>query len=417
MPTFTSDFIEILVQRGFVHQATDLEKLDGLAKQQAITAYIGYDATADSLHVGSLVTIMLLRWLQKTGHRPLVLIGGGTTRIGDPSGKDNSRKLLDKATIENNILGIKKIFANFLTFGDAQNAATLVNNDKWLKELNYIDFLRDYGRHFSVNRMLSFESVRLRLDRRQPLSFLEFNYMILQAYDFLELARQYGCQLQIGGSDQWGNIVNGIDLARRIAGIELFGLTVPLLTKSSGEKMGKTASGAVWLNAEKLPAYSYWQFWRNTEDADLGRFLKLFTELPLGEIARLEALKGAEINEAKKILANEATKLCHGADAAKRAAISAEKTFEQGHYGADLPTLNISPQHLAQGVGLLEILTRLAFTKSNGEARRQVAGGAIKLNDKKIQDAFYRISAHDVGENNQIKLSMGKKKHAIITIS
>lgn len=409
-----SDFLKTVIDRGFLHQCTDLDGLDERAQNKTITAYIGFDATADSLHVGSLVPIMLLRTLQKTGHKPIVLMGGGTTKVGDPSGKDEARKLLDDEAIQRNMDGIKKVFAKFLTFGDGPTDAVMVNNDDWLKDINYISFLRDYGRHFSVNRMLSFDSVKLRLDREQPLSFLEFNYMILQAYDFLELNRRMECVLQMGGSDQWGNIVNGIELTRRVDGNETFGLTVPLMTTASGQKMGKTASGAVWLNEEKLSSYDYWQFWRNTEDADVGRFLRLFTELPLDEIARLEKLEGAEINEAKKILAHEATKLCHGDEAALKAAETALKTFEQGAFGDNLPTVDLSPSEMDEGAGLLELLCKSGLTASNGEARRFVSQGAVKVNDEKVSDPMVRLGRADLTVDGVIKLSVGKKKHALV---
>ena len=411
---FKSDFLNIIHERGFVHQGTDLQGLDDRMAKGTISAYIGFDATADSLHVGSKVPIMLLRWLQKTGHKPIVLMGGGTTKVGDPSGKDEARQLLDDAGIANNMAGIKTVFDKFLTFGDGATDAVMVNNDDWLKDINYIDFLRDCGRHFSVNRMLSFDSVKLRLDREQPLSFLEFNYMILQAYDFMMLNRSHQCCLQMGGSDQWGNIVNGIDLARRMDNASLFGLTVPLMTTASGVKMGKTAGGAVWLNSDKLPEYDYWQFWRNTEDADVGRFLKLFTELPLDEIAKLEQLQGAEINEAKKILAFEATKLCHGEAMAKSAEATAKKTFEQGGVGDDLPKITIPSADLANGLGVLNALCQTGLATSNGEARRHVQGGAVKVNDAKITDPQHTLSPSDVVTDGYIKLSVGKKKHTLI---
>ncbi len=411
-----SDFLKAVTERGFLHQATDMDGLDERAQKGPITAYIGFDATADSLHVGSMVPIMLLRLLQKTGHKPVVLMGGGTTRVGDPSGKDESRQILTEEKIQENIAGIKKIFSKFLTFGDGPTDAIMVNNDDWLRGINYIDFLRDYGKHFSVNRMLSFDSVKLRLEREQTLSFLEFNYMILQAYDFCELSRSKDVCLQMGGSDQWGNIVNGIELTRRVTNKQVFGLTVPLLTTASGAKMGKTASGAVWLNDDRLPAYDYWQYWRNTEDADVGKFLRLFTELPLDEIASLESLEGAEINEAKKILAHEATKLCHGEDAAIKAAETAQKTFEQGTVGDDLPSKDINAAELAAGIGLLGAITELGLTQSNGEARRFVQQGAVKVNDAKIDDPKYSLSTNDLDAAKIIKISVGKKKHAVLKL-
>ncbi|MDH5747790.1 MAG: tyrosine--tRNA ligase, partial [Rhodospirillales bacterium] len=350
MATYRSDFIKIATERGFFHQCTDLEALDDLASKEIVSAYIGFDCTAPSLHAGSLVSIMLLRALQQSGHKPIVLMGGGTTKVGDPSGKDESRQLLSEEQIAANMNGIKQVFSKFLTFGDGPTDAIMVNNADWLDELQYIPFLRDYGRHFSINRMLGFESVKLRLEREHPLTFLEFNYMILQAYDFLELSRRQNCLLQMGGSDQWGNIVNGVELGRRIDNRSLYGLTTPLLTTSSGAKMGKTAAGAVWLNEDMLSAYDYWQYWRNTEDDDVGRFMKLFTDLPLDEIERQEKLEGNEINEAKKTLATEATKLCHGAEAAKGAAETARKTFEEGTLGEDLPSVNVPRAELDQGI-------------------------------------------------------------------
>ena len=411
---YESDFINTIVNRGFLHQCSDIKALDKLANGKIINAYIGFDATADSLHVGSLVPIMLLRKLQQSGHKPIVLMGGGTTKVGDPSGKDETRKLLDDAGIAKNITGIKGIFESFLTFGDGPTDAIMVNNDDWLKGINYIDFLRNYGKHFSINRMLGFESIKIRLEREQNLSFLEFNYMILQAYDFLELSRRNGCDLQMGGSDQWGNIINGIELTRRCDDKQLFGLTVPLLTTSSGAKMGKTAKGAVWLNNERLPAYDYWQYWRNTEDADVGRFLRLFTDMPLAEIERLEKLEGSHINDAKKILAFEATKLCRGKDAANAAAQTAQKVFEQGGIGDELPVIEVKIANLNTGIGLLETFTNAGLTTSNGEARRFANQGAIKVNDVKITDIKHTITKDDINKDGVIKLSLGKKKHAII---
>jgi tyrosyl-tRNA synthetase len=373
-----SDFLESAKERGFVHQCTDSDGLDRLARDGPISAYIGFDATADSLHAGSLVSIMLLRLLQRAGHRPIVLMGGGTTKVGDPSGKDMQRQLLSEQQIEANILGIRKIFEKFLVFGDGPTDAVMVDNADWLDELQYIPFLREYGRHFSVNRMLSFDSVKLRLEREQPLSFLEFNYIILQAYDFLELARRQRCVLQMGGSDQWGNIVNGVELGRRVDGAALYGLTSPLITTASGEKMGKTAAGAVWLNEDRLSAYDYYQFWRNTADPDVGRFLCLFTELPLDEIARLEALKDSEINEAKKVLAFEAARMCHGEAAATEAAETARATFEEGALGSALPTVTVPRDELADGVPAFQIFVRAGLAQSNGEARRLIRGSTIR---------------------------------------
>jgi tyrosyl-tRNA synthetase len=410
-----SDFLNAVQERGFLHQCTDVEALDALALEGPIPAYIGFDATADSLHAGSLVPIMLLRLLQRTGHKPVVLMGGGTTKVGDPSGKDESRKLLTQEQIDANIAGIQKIFAKFLTFGDGPTDAIMVNNDDWLAKLNYIEMLRDVGRHFTINRMLKFDSVALRLEREQPLTFLEFNYMILQAYDFVELNRRHEVRLQMGGSDQWGNIVNGVELGRRTDDVQLFGLTVPLLTTASGAKMGKTAAGAVWLNAERLSPYDYWQYWRNTEDADVGRFLKLFTDLPLDEIAELEKAEGAAINDVKIRLATEATALCHGHDAAEAAAETARKTFVQGTIADDLPTIEVSAEELADGLGILDALTRAGLTQSNGDARRQIKGGAIRVNDEKIADERLTLTA-DALADGVIKLSMGKKRHALVKV-
>lgn len=409
-----SEFLKAAVERGFVHQCTDLDALDALAARETITAYIGFDATADSLHAGSLVPIMLLRLLQRTGHRPLVLMGGGTTKVGDPSGKDTQRQLLSEAQIAQNIAGIRGIFEKFLTFGDNPTDAFMVNNADWLDNLAYIDFLRDYGRHFSVNRMLGFDSVKLRLEREQPLSFLEFNYMVLQSYDFLELSRRYGCRLQMGGSDQWGNIVSGADLGRRLEQDELFGLTSPLLTTASGAKMGKTADGAVWLNDDHLSAYDYWQYWRNTHDDDVGRFLKLFTDLPLDEIARLDALEGAERNEAKKILADAATALCHGEAAAHAAAETARKTFDEGAHGADLPSIEVPQDELAPGVLAYELLRRTGLAASNGEARRLIKGGGGRINDIRIDNEKATVTLSDLNSDGVIKLSAGRKKHALV---
>jgi tyrosyl-tRNA synthetase len=414
MTAYRSDFIRAVVERDYLHQCTDLEGLDQRAASKAIVAYIGFDCTAPSLHAGSLVSIMLLRLLQKCGHKPIVLVGGGTTKVGDPSGKDEARKLLTEAEIAANMAGIKTVFAKFLTFGDGPTDALMVNNADWLDDLKYIPFLRDVGRHFSVNRMLTFDSVKLRLEREQPLTFLEFNYMVLQAYDFLELARRYDCMLQMGGSDQWGNIVSGVELGRRIVDRELFGLTTPLLTTASGVKMGKTAAGAVWLNAEMLSPYDYWQFWRNTDDADVGRFLRLFTELPLTEIKRLETLKDADINEAKKVLADHTTALCHGRAAAAAAAETARRTFEEGRIGEALPTVAITRTTLEKGIPAFEILRQAGLAGSNSEARRLIKGGGGRLNDRPIESETQLVTTADLNSEGVIKLSAGKKRHALV---
>jgi len=414
MSTVKSDLLQTLQSRGYVHQCTDEAGLDALAQDAVVTGYIGFDCTGPSLHVGHLISIMMLRKLQQAGHRPIVLIGGGTTKVGDPSGKDETRKLLTDEQIAANIAGIESVFTKFLAFGDGDTDALLLNNEDWLGTLNYIDFLRDYGRHFSVNRMLSQDSVRLRLERQQNLSFIEFNYMVLQAYDFVELHRRAGCRLQMGGSDQWGNIVTGIELGRRTEGVELFGLTTPLLTTASGAKMGKTAAGAVWLNADMLAPYDYWQFWRNAEDADVPRFLKLFTELPLGEIDKLAALEGSELNEAKKVLATEATALLHGRDAADRAAETARTTFEHGQIADSLPTFEIPRAELENGYGVLNANVHVGFVKSTGEARRHVKGGGIRVNDAPVTDAKQVLTLSDLTEDGVIKLSLGKKRHALI---
>jgi len=416
MTALKSDFLREISDRGFVHQCTDLDGLDALMSEWSVTAYIGFDCTADSLHVGSLVPIMLLHWLQRCGHKPIVLMGGGTTKVGDPSGKDESRQLLSEAQIAANVAGIRRIFNRFLTFGQAPGDALMVDNAEWLDGLAYIDFLRDYGRHFSVNRMLTFDSVRLRLEREHPLSFLEFNYMVLQAYDFLELARRHDCVLQLGGSDQWGNIVNGVELGRRVDQRSLYGVTSPLITTAAGAKMGKTAEGAVWLNAERLAAYDYWQFWRDCDDADVGRFLRLFTLLPLDEIARLEGLAGSEINEAKKVLANEATALCHGRDAAQAAAETARQTFEQGAHGDDLPVLEVGYGELEAGIAAYELLCRAGLTASNGEARRLIKGGGGRLNNRPIAEETALVDLADRDPEGFIKLSAGKKRHALVRV-
>jgi tyrosyl-tRNA synthetase len=415
MTAFKSDFLQTMSQRGYLHQCTDNAALDALAQQpQGITCYVGYDCTGPSLHVGHLLSIMMLRRLQQAGHKPIVLMGGGTTKVGDPSGKDEARKLLTNDDIAANMASIKTAFGRFVTFGDGPSDAIMANNAEWLDRLQYIDFLRDYGRHFSVNRMLSFDSVKLRLEREQPLSFLEFNYMILQAYDFVELARRYKCNLQMGGSDQWGNIVNGVELGRRVHDLSLYGLTCPLLTTAAGHKMGKTASGAVWLNEDMLPTYDYWQYWRNCEDADVGRFLRLFTDLPLDEIARLEALQGAELNEAKKILATEATALCRGREAAEAAADTAKKAFEQGSFGGELPVVTVARARLEAGIEAFALVLEAGLAKSGGEARRHIRGNAIKLNDKPVSDEVQKITAADLGADGQLRLSFGKKQHVLI---
>ncbi len=463
---FNSEFMQVMQSRGFIHQCTDAANLDKSMKNNKVMAYIGFDATAPSLHVGSLVQIMILRWLQKTGHKPIVLLGGGTSRVGDPSGKDEARKMLSDADITKNTESIQKLLEQFITFGSDTNDAILVNNALWLEKLNYIDFLREYGKFFSVNRMLTQESVKLRLEREQNLSFLEFNYMILQAYDFVELNNRYGCTLQIGGSDQWGNIIMGIDLSRRIDSAtrfqpltieqndkkilkvlevqpmikstrtdpedytqaafmnfmndgdnkNLYGLTTPLLSTSSGAKMGKSASGAVWLNKDMLSPYDYWQYWRNVEDADVGRFLRLFTELPLKEIEKLEALKGADINEAKKILANEATKICHGERAAKQAADTAKKTFEQGKIGTDIPVYSLSSQDLGKGIAAYELIRLSGLASSGGEAKRLIRGGGAKVNDQKIEDENMSITPAYFKNEGSLKLSSGKKKHMLVKL-
>ena len=414
MSAFKSDFLRIMSERGFIHQTSDDAALDGLFAKEVVTAYIGFDATAKSLHAGSLIQIMMLHWLQKTGHRPIALMGGGTSMIGDPSFKDEARKLLTPADIDANLVGIRRNFAPYLTFGDGPGKALMVNNADWLMSINYVEFLRDVGRHFSVNRMLSFDSVKLRLDREQSLSFLEFNYMILQAYDFVELSKRTGCRLQMGGSDQWGNIVNGIDLGHRMGTPQLFALTTPLLTTSSGAKMGKTASGAVWLDPEMLSPYDFWQYWRNTEDADVGRFLKLYTTLPLDEVARLATLDGAEINEAKKVLATEITALLHGRQAAEQAAETARKTFEEGVTADNLPTVEMPRAELESGVGILALFVKAGLAASNGEARRHVQGGAVRLNDQPVSDDRRAVTLQDLSPEGALKLSLGKKKHVLV---
>src|SRR5713101_8220584 len=414
MSKVSSAFLAAATERGFVHQCTDLEALDARLAAGAVTAYVGYDCTADSLHIGHLMSIMLLRLFQQQGHKPIVLMGGGTTRIGDPSGRDETRQLLSDDEIARNMAGIRKTFTNFLEFGDGTGAAIMVNNADWLDELRYIPLLRDIGRHFSVNRMLTQDSVKLRLDRDQPMTFLEFNYPILQAYDFVELARRQGCELQMGGSDQWGNIVAGIDLARRVDSRTLFGLTTPLVTTSSGAKMGKSLGGAVWLNADRLSPYEYWQFWRNTEDDDVGRFLRLFTELPLAEIARLDRLADAEINEAKKLLATEATALCHGRATAEAAAETARDVFEAGGAGGELPQIALPRDVLARGVPAFELFVRAGLAASNSEARRMIKGGGARLNDAVVTGEMQPVSLADLDAQGHIKLSAGRKRYALV---
>jgi tyrosyl-tRNA synthetase len=415
MSAYKSDFLNILADRGFIHQVSEPDALDERARSGAITGYIGFDCTAASLHVGSLLPIMMLYWMQQTGHRPIALMGGGTTRVGDPSGKDESRRILTDEMIEQNLAGIRAIFSKFLKFEGAGGNAVMANNADWLNKLNYIDFLRDVGRHFSVNRMLSFDSVKLRLDRQQELSFLEFNYMVLQAYDFVELNKRTGCILQMGGSDQWGNIVNGIDLGRRMANAQLFALTSPLITTSSGAKMGKTAAGAVWLNADLMSPYDYWQYWRNTEDGDVVRFLKLFTILPLDQIAKLGALKGSDINEAKKVLATEATALVHGRQAADQASETSRKTFEEGSFAGALPTVDFKRAELERGLGVLTAFAeKSGLVSSNGDARRQVKAGGLKVNDETVTDEKMMLTLKDLTPDGVIKLSLGKKKHVLL---
>ncbi len=408
MSQYSSDLLRLLDQRGYIHQATDPAALDALAAREIVPGYIGFDATAPSLHIGSLVQIMMLRRLQQTGHKPIVLMGGGTTKVGDPSGKDESRQMLTSELIDSNIASIRTVFERLLTFGDGPTDAVMVNNDDWLGELRYIELLRTVGPHFTINRMLTFDSVKLRLEREQPLTFLEFNYMILQAYDFRELATREHCRLQMGGSDQWGNIVNGIELTRRMDGIEVYGVTTPLLTTADGSKMGKTASGAVWLNEAQLPAYDFWQYWRNVDDRDVGRFLRLFTDLPLDEIARLEALEGSAINDAKVVLANEVTSLVRGPEAAQAAAQTASITFAGRGLGDDLPTLSIG----AEGMAIAAACTAISFTQSNGEAKRKIAEGAVRIDDVPITDPAFQLI---IPEGESRKLSLGKKKHGILT--
>ncbi|MFA6279688.1 MAG: tyrosine--tRNA ligase [Bdellovibrionales bacterium] len=410
MTAVKSAFLNLMIERGHVHQCSDLEALDAAACKGVITGYIGYDATATSLHIGNLASIMMLRRMQQTGHKPIALVGGGTTKVGDPSFKTESRPMLTDDQINQNIVGIKKGFAKFLTFGEGEKDAILVNNYEWLGKLEYLPFLREVGRHFTINRMLSFDSVKLRLEREQPLTFLEFNYMIMQGYDFVELHKRYGAILQMGGSDQWGNIINGVELGRRMNNLDLFALTTPLLMTSSGEKMGKTVGGAVWLNEDRLSPYDYWQYWRNTEDADVTRFMKIFTDLPLDEIERLGQLKDSEINEAKKILAFETTKLCHGVEAAEQAAATAKATFEGGGIGANLPTYAMADQ----SVSVVDALVGLGFAASKGEARRLVEGGGVRLNDAVVSDVTASISATDLIQDSTARLSAGKKRHGVV---
>ena len=414
MNAFKSDFLNVLQSRGFVHQISDPDSLDALAARRELVAYIGFDCTAPSLHVGSMVQIMCLYWLQQTGNRPIALMGGGTTRVGDPSGKDETRKILSIEEIERNKEGIKRVFSRFLTFGEGKSDAVMPDNAEWLTKLNWIEMLRDIGRHFSVNRMLAMDSVRLRLERDQEMSFIEFNYMILQAYDFVVLNQRYDCRLQMGGSDQWGNIVNGIDLGRRMGTPQLHALTTPLITTSSGEKMGKTASGAVWLNADMKSPYEYWQFWRNTEDADVARFLKLFTTIPLSEIERLASLKGAEINEAKKALADSATALLHGVEAARNAAETARQTFEEGAIAENLPKVEVLRSELETGLGVLASFVKAGLVASNSEARRQIKGGGLRVNDTAVTDEKMTLTPSDLTAEGVIKLSMGKKRHVLL---
>ncbi|KGK80098.1 tyrosyl-tRNA synthetase [Thalassobacter stenotrophicus] len=409
-----SEFLRVIIERGFLADCTDLQALDDALIAGVVPAYIGYDATAASLHVGHLLNIMLLRWFQKTGHKPITLMGGGTTKVGDPSFRSDERPLLGPEQIDANIAGMQKVFAQYLDYGDAPSQAIMRNNAEWLDGLNYLEFLRDIGRHFSVNRMLSFESVKSRLDREQSLSFLEFNYMILQAYDFMELNRRYGCLLQMGGSDQWGNIINGIDLTRRVIDSEVYGLTTPLLTTSDGKKMGKSQGGAIWLNGEMLSPYEFWQFWRNTTDADVGRFLKLYTELPVDECDRLGALEGSEINAAKIILANAVTTLLHGAEAAQTAEATAREVFEKGGAGDDLPTLTLSADEVGDGISIVQLITRSGLAGSGKEAKRLISGGGAQMNDAALTDPGVMVTSDDLA--TPIKLSAGKKRHALVQI-
>ncbi len=414
MSVFKSEFLHTLHERGFIHQTSDDSGLDALLQKETLTSYIGFDPTASSLHAGHLIQIMLLHWFQKTGHRPIALMGGGTGMIGDPSFKDEARQLMTPEKIESNLAGVKRGFSKYLNFGEGPQDALMVNNADWLMDLNYVEFLRDVGRHFAVNRMLAFDSVKMRLDREQSLSFLEFNYMILQAYDFVELNQRYDCRMQMGGSDQWGNIINGIDLGHRMGTPQLYAVTSPLLTTSSGAKMGKSATGAVWLNAEMLSVYDFWQYWRNTEDADVSRFLKLYTTLPMDEIARLDRLGGTEINEVKKILATEVTALLHGRNAAEEAAETARKTFEEGAHADNLPSIEVESSQLSDGIGVLSLFVTAGFASSNGEARRHVKGGAVRINDQQVTDERRIINEGDLTGDGVVKLSLGKKKHMLV---
>lgn len=416
MPTYKSDFLNTLQERGFIEQHSDIEALDEKLQSGVQSAYIGYDATAPSLHVGNLLTIMMLYWWQQSGHKPITLMGGATSKIGDPSGKDETRKLNTQENIDKNISTIRTVFSKYLKYGDGETDAIMVNNDDWMRDVNYIEFLRDYGRHFSINRMLGFESVKMRLEREQTLSFLEFNYMIFQGFDFLHLNREYGTILQMGGNDQWGNLLNGVELTRRVEQNQVHALTVGLLTTSSGAKMGKSANGAIWLNADMLSPYDYYQFWRNTEDGDVVRFMKLYTVMPMDEIAKYENLQGAEINEAKKKLAFESTKLCHGEESAREAEETAKKTFEQGSVGDDLPTIEIDGTRLDAGVSVIELFKETGLVASNGEARRLIKGGGARINDEKVASDELKCSLADLA-NGVIKLSAGKKKHALVKVA
>jgi len=415
--SYKSEFLNTLSERGFIHQCSDFDALDAKLKSGRQSAYVGYDATATSLHVGNLISIMMLSWFQKTGHKPVTLMGGGTTKVGDPSGKDDARKMLSVADINNNITSIQQAFSKFMSYGQGPTDAIMTNNAAWLDTLNYIEFLRDVGKHFSINRMLAMDSVKLRLEREQPLSFIEFNYMILQGYDFVELHKRHGTILQMGGSDQWGNIINGVELGRRMSGYELYALTTPLLTTASGAKMGKSAQGAVWLNADMLSAYDYWQYWRNTEDADVGKFLRLYTFLPLDEIKKLEALGGSEINEAKKRLADETTRLCHGNEAAQAAAETARKTFEEGAVADNLPTIEVAGDLLDRGISLVQLLKDAGLVASNGEARRLIQGGGARVNDQAVDNDNFVCTTSMLGHAGAIKLSAGKKKHALVRLA
>ena len=414
MTAFKSDFLRTLSERGFIHQCSDAEGLDALAGRHEVVAYVGYDCTAPSLHIGNFLSMMMLYWLQQSGNKPITLMGGGTTMVGDPSGKDETRAMRTVEEIEANKASIKGVFSKVLKFGDGRADAMMVDNADWLLKLGYIEMLREVGRHFSVNRMLTMDSVRLRLEREQEMSFIEFNYMVCQSYDYVQLARRYGCNLQMGGSDQWGNIVNGVDLGRRMGTHQLYALTTPLLTTASGAKMGKTAQGAVWLNADQFSPWDFWQYWRNTEDADVGRFLKLFTTLPMDEIHRLETLQGSEINEAKKVLANEATALLHGRAAADEAAETARKTFEEGALAQNLPSIEVPAAELSAGIGVLALFVRAGLAASNGEVRRQIQGGGARVNDRQVSDEKLVVGDADLTADGVVKLSMGRKKHVLV---